>query len=85
MKELKETVKLMISEDYKERFIAEYLQLKIRIDKLDNLLFKMENNELNFIPKCPYELLKNQLASMLNYQKYLRERAEIENINLEDI
>lgn len=43
MNELKETVELMLSNDYKERFKAEYYQLKIRIDRLDNMLSKMEN------------------------------------------
>ena len=32
--ELKDTVELMNSKDYKERFKAEYLQAKIRYDKL---------------------------------------------------
>ena len=29
---LKDTIDLMTSEDYKERFLAEYQQLKIRYD-----------------------------------------------------
>ena len=33
--ELKDTINLMSSTDYKERFKAEYLQAKIRYDKLD--------------------------------------------------
>lgn len=84
MNELKETVELMLSNDYKERFKAEYYQLKIRIDKLDNMLSKMENDELNFIPTCSYELLQNQLKAMLRYQASLKERAEVEKIDLED-
>lgn len=84
MNELKETVELMLSNDYKERFKAEYYQLKIRIDRLDNMLSKMENDELNFIPTCSYELLQNQLKAMLNYQMSLKERAEVEKIDLED-
>lgn len=84
MNELKETVELMLSNDYKERFKAEYYQLKIRIDRLDNMLSKMENDELNFIPTCSYELLLNQLKAMLNYQMSLKERAEVEKIDLED-
>lgn len=36
--ELKETVELMNSSDYKERFKAEYLQAKIRYDKLHKML-----------------------------------------------
>lgn len=84
MEELKETVELMLSNDYKERFKAEYYQLKIRIDKLDNMLSKMENDELNFTPTCPYELLQNQLKAMLLYEIFLKERAKIEKIDLED-
>lgn len=84
MNELKETVELMLSNDYKERFKAEYYQLKIRIDKLDNMLSKMENDELNFIPTCSYELLQNQLKAMLRYQASLKERAEVEKIDLEN-
>lgn len=34
MIELKDTVGLMKSSDYKERFIAEYTQVKIRYEKL---------------------------------------------------
>ena len=84
MGELKETVELMLSNDYKERFKAEYYQLKIRIDRLDNMLSKMENDELNFTPTCPYELLQNQLKAMLLYEIFLKERAKIEKIDLED-
>lgn len=84
MGELKETVELMLSNDYKERFKAEYYQLKIRIDRLDNMLSKMENDELNFIPTCSYELLQNQLKAMLLYEIFLKERANIEKIDLED-
>lgn len=40
--ELKETVELMNSEDYKERFVAEYRQVKIRYEKLKNFCNKIE-------------------------------------------
>lgn len=81
--ELKQTVKLMNSKDYKERFIAEYLQLKIRYDKLLNLLIKWDNKELDFKPSCPRSLYDIQIKSMYDYLKALEERAKIENINLE--
>lgn len=35
---LNETAQMMVSEDYKERFRAEYLQLKIRMCGLSNML-----------------------------------------------
>lgn len=36
--ELKDTITMMQSEDYKERFKAEVYQLDIRIGKLNNML-----------------------------------------------
>lgn len=39
--ELMETVVLMCSADYKERFKAEYFQLKIRYEKLLTMCEKM--------------------------------------------
>ena len=44
--ELKETVELMNSEDYKERFVAEYHQVKIRYEKLKNFCNKIEVEEM---------------------------------------
>lgn len=79
---LNETVEMMESKDYKERFIAEYTQLKIRMDALAGMLIKMENNMLDFTPKCSYDLLNGQLKAMNLYAEYLKERAEIEKIDL---
>lgn len=39
--ELKDTIELMNSEDYKERFKDECYQTKIRYDKLHNMIIKM--------------------------------------------
>lgn len=80
--ELKDTVELMNSEDYKERFKAEYLQAKIRYDKLDAMTVKYEAGTLNFEPKCSIELLKEQKKYMGNYIRTLKIRAEIEQIDL---
>lgn len=79
---LNKTVEMMNSQDYKERFRAEYLQLKIRIDGLTGMLIKMKNNTLNFTPKCSYDLLNGQLKAMNLYAEYLIERAKIEDIDL---
>lgn len=46
MKTLKETVEMMNSTDYKERFIAEYDQLVIRYKGLRNMLDKWDRDEL---------------------------------------
>ena len=82
--ELKDTVDLMVSEDYKERFKAEYLQAKIRYEKLNNMLIKYEAGTLDFTPSCSKEVLEDQLYYMNEYLRTLRIRAEIENINLEE-
>lgn len=40
--ELKDTVELMLSEDYRDRMKAEYWKTKIRYDKLDRMTIKLE-------------------------------------------
>ena len=82
--ELKDTIPMMTSADYKERFKAEYLQLKIRDDKLSAMLNKYKEGTLDFTPCCPYEMLFEQLVYMEHYLSMLEHRAEIEGINLED-
>lgn len=80
--ELERIIELMKSEDYKDRFRAEYYQLEDRIDKLANMLEKYKAGTLNFTPSCSYDLLNGQLKSMLLYLEYLTERAEIEGIEI---
>ena len=80
--ELKDTIEMMNSEDYKERFKAEYYQTKIRYDKLDKMTVKYEAGTLNFTPSCSLEILKERKKYMGNYIRMLRIRAEIEKIEL---
>ena len=80
---LEATIEDMCSDDYKERFIAEYRQTKIRYDKLDAMTVKYEAGTLDFEPKCSLELLKEQKNHMGNYLRCLKTRAEIEGIDLE--
>lgn len=80
--ELQDTVELMNSSDYKDRFKAEYWQAKIRYDKLDAMTVKYEANTLTFTPKCSLELLKEQKKYLGNYIRTLKIRAEIEKIEL---
>ena len=79
---LLETVELMTSEDYKERFLAEYYQTKIRYDKLHRMLVKYEAGTLEFQPACPIEVLKTQAKYMGLYLYQLEIRAEVEEIKL---
>lgn len=80
---LNETAEMMDSNNYKERFRAEYIQLKIRMTGLGEMLRKYKNGELNFTPSCSYDLLNGQFKAMDMYASYLEERAVIENIDLE--
>ena len=80
--ELKDTVEMMNSEDFKERFKAEYYQLLIRLDGLTSMLIKWENNMLDFEPNCSKETLENQFIFMQGYIDILRLRAQIEEIDL---
>lgn len=79
---LNETVEMMNSKDYKERFKAEYLQLKIRMNGLSAMLKKYKEGTLPFVPSCSYDLLNAQFKAMDLYASFLEERAAIENIEL---
>ena len=82
---LKDTAGMMSSEDYKERFKAEYFQTKIRYEKLHKTIVKFDAGTLKFQPSCPIGLLRNQNDFMGNYLNILEIRAEIEGINLEEV
>ena len=81
--ELKDTVDLMTSEDYKERFKAEYLQTKIRYESLRKMLNKWEAGTLDFTPTCSRILLFKQKRCMSEYLNALEIRAEVEGIILD--
>lgn len=82
--ELKNTSDMMNSPEYKQRFMAEYWQTKIRYEKLSKMCASYEMGTLPFTPSCSLELLKKQLSAMDSYLKCLEERAEVENIKLYD-
>lgn len=83
IRELKDTISLMTSADYKERFIAEYLQVKIRHNKLLSMLMKWDNGKLGYKLSCPRSLFNKQITGMNTYLDVLEERAKIEKIDLE--
>ena len=88
--ELKDTVDLMLSKDYKDRFKAEYYQLKNRYDKLQALVVKYEagvdvgssDSYLGFTPTTPLNTLMKQATAMRNYLYSLEKRAVFEHIEL---
>lgn len=82
--ELKDTIELMTSEDYKDRFKAEFYQLVIRYKNLNRMLENWDN--LEFTPICPKSTYDFQLRAMKDYITILKARASFEHIELaEDI
>ena len=82
---LEDTISEMISEDYKERFKAEYKQLVIRYKGLKGMLEKWDNDELSFNPTCPRSTYNLQVTAMADYIAVLEARAVMENIELPEV
>lgn len=82
VKTLEDTVELMNSPDYRERFVAEYMQLAIRYKALMALVDKWDRGELEFKPTCPRSTYELQLDAMGNYIAILQARAVMEGIVL---
>ena len=90
--EMKDTIQMMNSDDYKERFKAEYYQTKARYEKLKAFNTRIEAaNRTGYslgkrveMPKhdCPDEILVQQQSVMGEYLRVLEVRAVIENIEL---
>lgn len=82
------TADYMSSDNYRERFVAEYVQTKIRYERL-----KAYNNRIeaaNAVNKpepphdCPFYMLREQQEAMGKYLHILEIRAEIECILLDE-
>ena len=78
----KESAELMLSKDYKERFIAEYAQLAYRYSRLSLMVARWDKGQLEFTPTCSRDIYIKQLRYMRKYLKILEERAKLEDINL---
>jgi hypothetical protein len=84
-KPLIDTVVLMKSNDYKERFIAEYQQLVIRYKGLKKMLDNLDKGELSFVPACLRSTYNMQIKSMADYIAVLEARAVMEGIDLWEV
>lgn len=82
---LNDTCEMMCSEDYKERFRAEYMQLVIRYGKLKTMLDNWDSGDLNFTPTCPRSTYNIQIKAMADYIAVLEARAIMEGIDLEEV
>lgn len=80
--ELKDTIDLMISPDWKNRFLAEYWQTKIRYEKLHKLIVLREVGKHGFETPIPLESWKEQAHHMGLYLYELEKQAAIHGIDL---
>lgn len=80
---LPSTAALMQSDNYKERFMAEYKQLVIRYKGLLSMLKKWDGGKLEFTPTCPRSTYTLQVEAMRKYIAVLEARAVMEGIDLE--
>ena len=71
-------------ESYKQRMQKEYLELKERADKLNRMINDYYFGELGFKLNFPIKLLESQYYVMCSYLKILEQRAEIENVTLNE-
>ena len=78
---LVETVNLMCSNDWEDRFVAEYIQLQIRLSKLEDVL-----NNTSDTYTVNDDVLKSvmykQRDAMESYKLCLERRANLANIDL---
>lgn len=80
----------MLSADYKERFYAEYKQLKLRYEKLKAFIRKINAAKMSdgkiAEPRhdCPVDLLSRQLHAMEVYLDTLDLRAVFEVVDLSE-
>lgn len=81
--ELKDTVSDMLSDDWKDRLIAEYNQLKVRTEKLSQYIAKLKKEEIR--EHYSGELLQCtvQYFSMKDYLDAIENRANSLNIILQ--
>lgn len=73
-------VAMVLSDDYKERLIAEYVETKIRYERLHSTIIKWCAGKADFVTDI--ELLEEQAKHMGNYLKMLEIRAVKEDIEL---
>ncbi len=85
---LRDTFPMMCDDDYKERFKAEYYQVKIRLEKLRRFNARIDAAHQYptkcEMPKhdCPSDVLYKQERIMGDYLDVLEMRAAIEGIEL---
>lgn len=75
---------LLMKGNYKDRFKAEYIQLKTRYDRLCTMIEKWDNGTLDFVPFTPRNVYDHQLLAMDEYILALETRARYEGIDIKE-
>lgn len=83
--ELKDTIELMSSDDWKDRFAAEYLQVKTRYEKLRRMIIKRELGKCDFVTPIPLQSWKAQAFHMFMYMYELEKQAVLHGIDLPQV
>jgi hypothetical protein len=78
---LVETANLMCSNDWRDRFVAEYDQLLIRIIKLEDVL-NNTSDSFTCHDSITKAIMLKQLDAMKSYKSCLEKRANIAGIDL---
>lgn len=78
---LVETVNLMCSNNWEDRFVAEYAQLMIRLSKLDDVLNNASDTYFA-VDDMTRALMLKQRDAMESYKLCLEKRADIAGIDL---
>jgi len=78
---LVETVNLMCSNNWEDRFVAEYAQLMIRLSKLDDVL-NNASDTYSVIDDRIKSLMLKQRDAMESYKACLEKRADIVGVDL---
>lgn len=76
MQNLKDTIKLMVSDNWEDRLKAEYWQLKIRMERLDHTI------KLGIFEGDMNDTMIEQYKAMKMYLKTIEHRAELCKIKL---
>ena len=80
--ELKDTINLMTSPDWVDRFKAEYFQTKIRYEKLHKMIVLREVGRLSFETPIPLGFWETQAHHMGMYLYELEKQAAIHGIDM---
>jgi hypothetical protein len=82
---LKDCFPYLTSEDYKDRFIGELIELGLRIHRLETMIRMYRSGDLDFTPNCSLGILELQLTQMRGYKTIMEKRAIVENIELPEV